>query len=193
MCWLQSLQKSLYEDPPLNFCLRDIQYSIIRLNPICLSLTNGVEAWFWIELFCWGRHGIGSAGRASISSPHELVKNLREGSWNHLWSLLLYIPKRKKACPLWMPFGNCNLLLHPGPALVHQHTCSVSYSGYNYLLYNQLKLCIAWKLSSAQISHHNQCDLNTYLAGFFKTNYPLDHFSPGFFNERDRKHPRTNT
>lgn len=80
---------------------------------------------------------------------------------------MLPTPRRTKACLLQMPFKAYNLLPHPGPVLVHQHTWSVSYSEYNYLLYKQAKLYLTWKPSGAQISHQNQCDSNTYLVGFF--------------------------
>lgn len=74
------------------------------------------------------------------STIHELVKNLLQEAYIHLGSLLLPTPRRREACSLWMPFGASHLCPYPGPMTVHQHNWSVSYSAYNYLLYNQVKL-----------------------------------------------------
>lgn len=89
-------------------------------------------------------------------------------------------PKRKEACPLWTLSGAYNLLPHPSPVPDHQHTWSVSYYGYDYLLHGRLKLYLAWKLSGTQISCHNQCDSKYLFRWIFKKFFQLDHSSGGF-------------
>ena len=187
MWWLQSPRKSLHKGPPPDFRLRDIQFSIIPFQ----SSRAWSEKWGRILVLNWIFFLAGWA-RICYSWVCE------ESTWGSRDSPVVTLashPQEKGRCPLWIPFGASNLLPHPGPVPGHQHTWSVSYHGYNYLLHNQVKLYIAWKFSGAQIRYHNQCDSKYLSVWIFKKFFRLDHSSPGFFlNQRDpSKHHRIST